>query len=64
MKEAIDKFTIEVSNRGLRIVDHEGTTINFAPGEALMLLDALRQEEEYLKAMAKADSPLPIRIKV
>ena len=64
MEEAIDKFTIEVSDRGLRIVDNKGTTLDFTPVEALMLLDALKQEEGYLRAMAKAGSPLPIKIKV
>lgn len=63
MKEAVDRFTIEVTDHGLRIVESNGTVLDFEPVEALMLLDVLKQEEDYLRAKAKARSPLPIRFK-
>jgi hypothetical protein len=41
------------------ISDHNGAAIELSALEALMLLDVLTQEEEKLRWMAKASSPMP-----
>ena len=45
------------------ITDEKGKTLNFRPGEALMLLDILKDEESELRRMADEASPIPVRIR-
>jgi hypothetical protein len=56
-----EKFTIEMTDRGMKIYSGEGLSLQFDAGEALMLLDILRQEESRLREMADNASPLPLR---
>ena len=60
MKEE-EKYTIEVSEQGVRISDAIGQSLTLAPVDALMLLDILKAEEARLRELADAQSPLPIR---
>lgn len=64
MKGADEKFTITVEEKGLTILGGDGIKIQFTAGEALMLLDVLRNEEGRLKKMAQDASPLPVHINV
>ena len=57
-----EKFTINVSAQGVKIFGPGGKLLELTAGEALMVLDILKEEESQLKAMAKASSPLPINI--
>jgi len=38
--------------------------LHFTPGEALMLLDILKNEEPNLRRMAEKASPIPLKIRV
>ena len=58
------KFTISLTDHVLVITDETGTTLRFRPGEALMLLDILKNEEPELKRLAEEASPIPLRIRV
>jgi len=58
MIEMEEKFTIAVEEKGLVIVGADGSRIRFTAGEALMLLDILRNEEAGLKKMAQEASPI------
>ncbi len=62
MNSVNEKFTLEITDTGLTIVGSEGIRLDFSAGEALMLLDVLKNEEAELKKMAERNSPLPIRI--
>ena len=64
MEGANEKFTITVEEKGLTILGGNGNTMQFTAGEALMLLDILRNEEGRLKKMAQDASPLPLHINV
>ncbi len=55
----VEKFTIEVKDEGLIIKSGEGQYLFFTPIEALMLLDILKAEENRLKNLTAAKSPLP-----
>ena len=59
--ESVEKFTIEMTDTGMGIIDREGTSLTFSPVEALMLLDILKHEEQNLRKMADEASPLPMR---
>ncbi len=59
--ETVEKFTIEITDTGMDIIDREGISLSFSPIEALMLLDILKHEEENLRKMADEASPLPMR---
>jgi hypothetical protein len=61
MERAREKFTISVTERGVVIRAGSGSNVEFSAGEALMLLDILRDEEARLQSMAEAASPLPIK---
>lgn len=63
MTDGIEKFTIEIADHGMKIRDGKGVCLELSALEALMVLDILQHEEENLKAMARASSPMPIRIK-
>ena len=65
MKNAEEKFTIEIIRSGLRITrkaGREGAEMTFSPVEALMLLDILKQEEAGLRRMADEASPLSVDV--
>ena len=62
MEETKEKFAIDVSEQGVKISGLGGQCIELTAGEALMVLDILKGEESYLKAMAEASSPLAIKI--
>jgi len=53
-----EKFAITVEEKGLVITGGDGSRIRFTAGEALMLLDILRNEEAGLKKMAQEASPI------
>jgi len=59
-----EKFTIEVTDCGVVITGKEGNRLVFSAGEALMLLDVLKNEESELRKRAEEASPLSIKIKV
>ncbi|MGD2124681.1 MAG: hypothetical protein PVG99_01285 [Desulfobacteraceae bacterium] len=63
MEGTREKFTISITESGLKIRDEDGKCLSFTAGEALMLLDILREEEPKLKEIADAASPIPMRIK-
>jgi hypothetical protein len=63
MEEPKERYSITVGDAGLEIHGSEGNTLSFTAGEALMLLDILRNEEEKLRTLADKASPLPVRIK-
>ncbi|MGE5842368.1 MAG: hypothetical protein ACM335_08830 [Deltaproteobacteria bacterium] len=62
MTDSAERFKITVGDRGLEIHAGEGNSLSFAPAEALMLLDILKNEEEKLRAAAEKASPFPVRI--
>ena len=62
MKESKERYRITVGDAGLEILSSEGNSLSFTAGEALMLLDILRNEEEKLKTLADKASPMPVRI--
>jgi len=64
MERFTEKFTIRVTDSGVRMTDQEGNCLNLTAGEALMLLDILRNEEAELNDMAEKASPLPVNIRV
>ena len=64
MEEITEKFTIRVTDHGVIITGKEGDSMGFSAGEALMLLDILKDEEAELKKIAEEASPLPVKIKV
>ena len=59
MEEMKEKFTIRIAANRVDIVDGDGIELRLTAGEALMLLDILRNEEEHLKTEAGKASPLP-----
>ena len=61
MERIREKFTIKITDTGITILS-EQDSMHFSAGEALMLLDILRNEEPNLRKMAEADSPIPIKI--
>ena len=64
MEDIIEKFIIKITDRGIEILSGDGRGLHFTAGEALMLLDALRNEEAKLRQLADEASPIPIKIKV
>jgi hypothetical protein len=63
MEESKERYSITVGDAGLEIHSSEGNRLSFTAGEALMLLDILKSEEEKLRTLADKGSPLPVRIK-
>jgi hypothetical protein len=55
-----EKFTIKVTEEGVVLESRAGGILHFTAGEALMLLDILKSEEETLREMAQKASPLSI----
>ena len=64
MEEITEKFTISVTDRGVIITGKEENSMEFSAGEALMLLDILKDEEAKLRKIAEEASPLPVKIKI
>jgi len=64
MEGVKEKFTIEITDGGVVILSGEGVRLEFTAGEALMLLDILRNEEPKLKKAAEEASPIPISIQL
>ncbi len=64
MEGTTERFTIEITKKGLAITGGKGLSLEFTPGEALMLLHILTEEEERLRNMAQEASPAPIKIQV
>jgi hypothetical protein len=64
MEKIAEKFIIRVKDHGVIITGKEGNSMEFSAGEALMLLDILKEEEAELRRIAEEGSPLPIKIKV
>jgi len=62
MGKFAEKFTIEVTDHGVVILGEKGNRMEFSAGEALMVLDILKNEEVELRKMAEAASPLPLNI--
>ena len=56
-----EKFTISISENCVKIDSPERDPICFTASEALMLLDILKNEEENLRNMADAASPISIK---
>lgn len=54
-----ERFDIRITDAGLVIRDDQGVSLTFSATEALMLLDILREEEEWLRSAAGDASPLP-----
>ena len=60
-----EKFTIKITKSGIEITaieNDEQKQIHLKAGEALMLLDILKNEEDNLRNMALKNSPLPFEI--
>lgn len=55
-----EKFTVEITEAGELVVQGTEERQRFSPAEALMLLDILQQEEEFIRRKSKAASPLPL----
>ncbi len=64
MNEFTEKFTIRIRDHGVIVTGKEGNSLKFSAGEALMLLDILKNEESELRKRAEEASPLSIKIKV
>ena len=62
MESMTEKFTVKMTEKGLTILGGAGNRLDFSAGEALMLLDILRNEEPVLKEMAEEASPIPVQI--
>ncbi len=56
-----DKYSIKITEKGVVIVGENGARLDFSASEALMVLDILQAEEEELRRIADASSPIPIR---
>jgi hypothetical protein len=60
----MEKFTIKVTDNGVVVIGENGTRMDFSVGEALMLLDILKNEEVELRKIAESASPLSLNINV
>ena len=60
----MEKFTIEITDSGVIVIGENGSRLKFSAGEALMLLDILKNEEAELRKIAEGASPLPLNINV
>jgi hypothetical protein len=60
----MEKFTITITDRGVLVTGENETRMEFSAGEALMLLDILKNEEIELRKMAESASPLSLNINV
>ena len=60
----MEKFTIKVTDKGVVVIGEKGDRLEFSAGEALMVLDILKNEEVELRKMAESASPLSLNINV
>ena len=60
----MEKFTIKVTDRGVVVIGEKGNRMEFSAGEALMLLDILKNEETELRKMAESASPMSLNLNV
>ena len=60
----MEKFTIKVTDNGVVVIGEKGSRMDFSAGEALMLLDILKNEEAELRKRAESASPMPGNINV
>ena len=60
----MEKFTIKFTDKGVAVIDKNGTRMEFNAREALMLLDVLKNEEVQLRKTADSASPLSTGINV
>lgn len=60
----MEKFTIKVTDKGVVVIAEKGNRMEFSPGEALMLLDILKNEEPELRKMAESESPMSLNLNV
>ena len=59
----MEKFTIKVTDKGL-VIGEKGNRMEFSAGEALMLLDILKNEEIELRKMAESAAPMSLNLNV
>jgi hypothetical protein len=59
MKGTTEKITIQITETGEVILRGQNNILKLTAGEAIMLLDILRNEEKNLNMMAKEASPYP-----
>ena len=64
MEGITEKFTIKITDSGIIICSGEEKCLQFTAGEALMLLDMLKNEEQNIRKMAEEALPLPIKIEI
>jgi len=64
MEEITEKLTIRTTDSGIVILSGEENSLHFTSGEALMLLDILKNEEPRLRKMAGEALSIPIKIQV
>ena len=60
----MEKFTIKVTDNGVVVVGEKGNRMEFSAGEALMLLDILKNEETELRKMAESASSMSLNLNV
>ena len=60
----MEKFTIKVTDNGVVVVGEKGNRMEFSAGEALMLLDILKNEETELRKMAESATPMSLNLNV
>jgi hypothetical protein len=58
------KFTIKVTDNGVVVIGEKGNRMEFSAGEALMLLDILKNEETELRKMAESAAPMSSNLNV
>ena len=62
MEHFKENFTIEFKEYGVLIRDGGKKTLKFTAGEALMLLDILKNEETLLRKKAEKASPIGLSV--
>lgn len=62
MESAKEKFAIEILDTGTVILRGQNNLLKLSAGEAIMLLDILKNEEAKLKKIAEEASPISIKL--
>ena len=62
MKGTTEKLAIQIMENGEVILRGQNSLLKLTAGEAIMLLDILRNEEANLKKMAEKASPISIKL--
>ena len=60
----MEKFTIKVTDNGVVVIGENENRMEFSAGEALMLLDILKNEEPELRKMAESATPMSLNLNV